>query len=66
MADEAKQRKLPVTRTTQFDADLAAARLELGSSNDAETIRQVLYQWVRRKAVCQHAQVHDRRPTGAS
>lgn len=46
LSNEAK-RKLPVTRTTQFDADVEAARRMLGASNDAETVRQVLYQWVR-------------------
>lgn len=60
--DETK-RKLPVTRTRQFDADLKAARLLLGSSNDAETVRQVLYQWVRQPS-CQVVHAPERRPTG--
>lgn len=52
---EKRNRKLPVTRTTQFDRDLRQAQLELGANSEAETVRQVLYQWVRRKAVCEHA-----------
>lgn len=60
---EETKRKLPVTRTRQFDADLKAARLLLGSSSDAETVRQVLYQWVRRHE--KHgAHIHERSLTG--
>ena len=61
---EETKRKLPVTRTRQFDADLKAARLLLGSSSDAETVRQVLYQWVRRQPVCQAVHTPERRPIG--